>query len=606
MTNTDKNLEKLPTTWDLTPLLDGDDDPSIETIKQKITSATNTFISTWKNRTDYLENPTVLREALDQYEELQQFYGLSGNIGYYFSLRNAQDSESPAIKAKLNMTEQFALEIQNNMQFFYLNISRIQPTKQTELLSHESLRKYKHFLERIFAESKYILSDAEEKILNLKSLPAYENWVRMTASFLAKEERTVLTDKGKKSKLPFNGLISLMNHQHKEVRDSAAKAFNEVVEKYVEVGEAEMNAILADKKINDQLRGIARPDLMRHISDDIETTVVDTLVSSVSKRFDIPSRYYALKAKLMGVDKLQYHERNVEYGSIDKKYDYEDAVELVYAVFYHLDPSFADILKSFTEKGQLDVYPGKGKRGGAFCAHELLSQPTYVLLNHTGQLNDVLTLAHEMGHAINNELMRKQQHALYFGSPLSTAEVASTFMEDFVLEHILKDAAEELRLSIMMKKLNDDVSTIFRQISLYQFEQEMHASHRAEGYLSKEQIGELFSKHMAAYMGDAVDKSPGSQNWWLYWSHIRSYFYVYSYASGLLISKSLQSSVKQDPTFIEKVKDFLSSGLSDSPVNIFNKMSINIADPDFWQKGIGETEELLNQTEALAKKMGKI
>jgi len=274
-------------------------------------------------------------------------------------------------------------------------------------------------------------------------------------------------------------------------------------------------------------------------------------------------------------------------------------------VCQNLDLSCSGILDRFIENGLFDVYPRKGKVSGAFCAHLLMSQPTYILLNHTGRLNDVLTLAHEMGHGINNEFIKEKQNSLNFGTPLSTAEVASTFMEDFVLREIVKKADDELRLSIMMMRLNDEVSTIFRQVACYRFEQELHQEFSQKGYLSKDEIGRLFQKHMAAYMGDAVEQSPGSENWWIYWSHIRSFFYVYSYASGLLISKSLQHSVRKDPAFIGKVKDFLSAGLSDSPKNIFLRLGVDISDEQFWNKGLDEVEELLSETMALAKKLGK-
>jgi oligoendopeptidase F len=218
----------------------------------------------------------------------------------------------------------------------------------------------------------------------------------------------------------------------------------------------------------------------------------------------------------------------------------------------------------------------------------------------------VLTIAHELGHGINNELIKKKQHALDFGTPTSTAEVASTFMEDFVLDEIIHSADDEQRFAIMMQKLNDDVSSIFRQVACYRFERELHKDYRGKGYLSKEDIGKLFRKHMAAYMGNAVLQSEGSENWWVYWSHIRYFFYVYSYASGLLISKSLQNSVKQDPVFIHKVKEFLSAGLSDSPKNIFGRLGIDISDKRFWDKGLDEVESLLDDTEQLAKRLGKI
>ncbi len=594
------------TVWDLKPLFANDNDPRMEKRRTIVGQKSYEFINAWKDRADYLVDPEVLRQALDHYEEWKRGYGADGDEGYYFWLRTQQDQNNPKLKAKYNKIEEFGKRIENDSQFFHLRIARINPEHQKKFLGHGSLGKYRHFLERIFAEARYHLSEPEEKIMNLKSATSYSNWTKMTAGFLSREERTVVLENGKRRVRPFSEIVGLMNSKRKPVRNAAAEAFNGILSKHVDVAEAEINSVLQNKKVDDELRGTPRPDALRHLSDDIESEVVDSLIESVAIRFDISRRYYALKAKLLKAGKLKYHERNVEYGEVAKRYPYAKAVNLVYIVMAKLDPEFADIFGRFIKNGQIDAYPKKGKDSGAFCIHHLITQPTYILLNHTGKLHDVLTIAHELGHGINNELIRKKQHALDFGTPTSTAEVASTFMEDFVLEEVLHAADEEQRLAIMMQKLNDDVSSIFRQVACYRFEQELHRAYGEKGYLSKEEIGTLFRKHMAAYMGDAVEQSAGSENWWVYWSHIRYFFYVYSYASGLLISKSLQHSVRKDPAFIAKVKEFLSAGLSDSPKNIFTKLGINITDISFWNRGLNEVERLLNETEKLAEELGKI
>lgn len=593
-------------TWNLSALFRGDKAPDIEMKRKIVEKKSYEFIGRWKSRKDYLTDPAVLKKALDEYERWKRYWGCDGDEGYYFMLRTAQDQNDPELKAGFNIIENFAKRIENDIQFFHLQIAGIPPKYQSRFLSYSGMTQYRHFLERIFAESKYLLSEPEERILNLKSATSYANWTKMTAGFLAKEERRVTIHGGGSRIKTFSEISSLMNSRHKGERDSAAKAFNDILKKHVETAEAEINSILHNKKIDDELRGIPRPDLARHISDDIGSEVVDSLLNAVSGRFDIPSRYYRLKAGMLGVRKLRYHERNVEFGILKKKYKYNDAVRLIHRVLDRLDPEFSAILEKFTADGQFDVYPRKGKVSGAFCAHNLISQPTYILLNHTDRLNDVLTLAHELGHGINNELVRKKQNSLNFGTPTSTAEVASTFMEDFVLQELLLDAGYNLRLSLMMMKLNDDISTIFRQVACYRFEQELHREFRQKGYLPKEEIGRLFRKHMASYMGDYVEQSPGSENWWVYWSHIRSFFYVYSYAGGLLISKSLQRSVKDNHGFMKKVKDFLSAGLSDSPKNIFRKLGIDITGKGFWNRGIDEVESLLNETTVLARRLGKI
>jgi oligoendopeptidase F len=202
--------------------------------------------------------------------------------------------------------------------------------------------------------------------------------------------------------------------------------------------------------------------------------------------------------------------------------------------------------------------------------------------------------------------MREKLNSLSLGTPKSTAEVASIFMQDFVFKELIKEASDELKLSILISKLKDDINTVIRQTALYNFETQLHKEFRYKGYLSKEEIGKIFLNNMSKYMGDSVKQSSGSENWWMYIPHVRYMFYVYSYSMGALISKALQNGVRKDPKFIEKVKEFLSAGTSDSPKNLFLKLGIDITKKEFWNAGLDEVEELLNEAEALAKKLGKI
>ncbi len=593
------------TSWDLTPLFKSDNDPAVEKQLDVVERANKKFVDKWQKNERYLSDASVLKEALDEYEKLLRTYGTDGDAGYYFWLRTMQDQNDQTLKAKFAKVLDFSNKLRNELQFFELRLSKVDKQQQKKFLSDPQLNEYKHFLEKIFRLADYVLSEAEEKIMNLKEDPAHQKWEQMLSGFIAKEEREIVTEAGKKEKKNFEQLISLTSSSKKKIRDDAAKAVNDIFYKLVDLAEAEINAILANKKVDDELRNMQRPDLSRHLSDDMESEVVDTLINTVSKRNDISQRYYKLKAKLLGVKKLAYHERNVKFGSVDKKYSYEKGVTLVDEVFAKLDPEFAKIFRMFLDKGHIDVYPKKGKRGGAFCAYLHVPQPTYILLNWSDKLWDVETLAHEVGHGINDELMKKQ-NALNFGTPTSTAEVASTFMEDFVLQKILKTADEETQFGLMLAKLDAEVATIFRQVACYQFEIELHNTFREKGYLSHAEIGKIFQKYMSAYMGPGVEQSPGSENWWVYWSHIRMFFYVYSYAGGLLISKSMQNTVKNDPKFISKVKEFLSAGMSASPKDIFKNVGIDITDAAFWNKGLDEVESLLKSTEKLAKKMGKI
>jgi oligoendopeptidase F len=595
------------TTWNLKHLATGDNDPAFATKREAITTAANAFVKKWKKRTDYLEDPAVLLRALDEYERLHREHEPAGDEYIYFRHRQSQNADDSKVKARLGKAQEFVENIYNDLRFFSLNVAKIPAAKQKKFLVYPGLRKYKHYLQGHFLAAQYHLSDAEEKIISLKNNgPAYNNWKSMVDAFLAREEGETLGPDGKKATRGLEELLNLSSDPKPAVRDAAAAAINDIFKKNLPVAEAEMNSILQNKKIDDELRGFVRPDSAQHLDDDIDTDVVDALIEAVSKRNDIAKKIYQFKAKLLGIEKFKYHERNLKYGAVNATYSYQQAVDMVEKVYSKLDSDFASLFREAVEGGYIDVYPRKGKHGGAFCAGGAYHQHSYILLNYTNQLRDIMTLAHEMGHAINDELTRHAQNALNTGTPLSTAEVASTFMEQFVADEVMAEADDEMRLALMVEELNNNVAGIFRQTAAYRFEQELHGRFREQGHVSKEDIGRIFKKHMAAYMGSVVEQSEGSENWWVHWGHFRAPFYVYSYVSGHLIAKSLHAAVKKDPSFIVKVKEFLSAGLSDSPKNIFAKLGIDIASVEFWQAGLKEIEDTLKEAQKLAKKLGKI
>jgi oligoendopeptidase F len=578
---------------------------TVETEINRLRTLTTTFRELWKDRTNEFTHPPTLATAIGEYQAWATECGNAGALGYYAWLEQQLDSTSTENKTRYAKVMDVATELGNMVQFFDLAIGNIPVEAQALLLEAPELAPFKHYLGKSFARAQHQLSEPEERILNLKSTTAYERWVQLLSDRLDQEVRTVLTEDGEVEK-PFNDLFGLMQSTDEAVRDSAAAAITSVLQQYAPIAEAELNSVLYDKKINDELRGFARPDSARHLSDDVESDVVDAMIAAVEEYNSLAHDLYRLKADLMGKKQLKYHERNVPIGNVIANYPYDEAAPLVSRVLHGLDTEFGNIFDMFTREGRIDVAPRVGKSGGAFCVYWNSAEPVYVLLNHTGKLNDVLTLAHEMGHAINDEMMRKVQPELYFSTSLATAEVASTFMEDFVLEKLLEEADDELKFSLAMKRLDDDISTIHRQVACYQFERTLHDTLRKNGHVSSAEIGTIFSTHMHAYMGDAVEQPEWSKDWWVYWSHVRRYFYVYSYASGLIISKAMQAMVREDRSKINLVKQFLSAGASKSPKDLFADMGIDITDTAFWKQGLESIRVHLEETRELAKKLGKI
>lgn len=600
------DTKKIKTDWNFKLLYKSDNDPQIEKDKKIVEKKINAFVNKWEKRSDYLKDPKVLKQALDEYEDINAKYSTHGSYSPYFLLKGELDMTNTDYKAINNKLEDLATKLSNKIQFFSIRVAKIDKKTQKLFLASKLLKDYKHYLQKLFDSSKFLLSEEQEKIINLKSSVSHGDWAKMVEEFISKEEREYIDDNGKKKKGSFEVLLKTSSYgKTKKQRDLAFKHVNEILSKHVSTAEHEMNALLKNKKIDDELRGLTRPDQARHLADDMDSAVVDAMVKAVTENFNVPKKYYILKAKLLKQKKLQYNERTLQIGEIKTKFDFNKASNLVYDTFKNVDPEFAKIFQSFLYNGQIDVFPKKGKSGGAYCAAFLKSTPVFVLLNHNNTINDVSTIAHEMGHAINDELMRVQ-NSLNYDTPLSTAEVASTFMEDFVVEELKDRLSDEEKFIILFEELNDFVSSIYRQVAAYNFETELHSEFRKKGYLSHEEIGKIFTKNMKAYMGSGVTYDAGSENWWVYWSHFRRFFYVYTYASGLLISKSLQAKVKQDPKFIENVKEFLAAGCSDSPKNLFKKMGVDITDPNFWKQGLKEIEDQLNEAEKLAKKLGKI
>lgn len=587
--------------WDLTPLYKSDDDPQMKTDRVKATKNVEAFVKKWKKNKEYTKSPEVMLEALEDNQSLFDKNNSGYYEIYYLSKRLAQKSSNPALIAKYNDYDVYMTELANKMTFFGLSIKRIPKDKQKKFLDYKGLQKFKHYLEKTFEEGKYMLSEKEEQLLNILGKNASSNWTMMLKEFLSKYQTEGLNEKGEKEKLTLTQFFNLLESPDQKVRDEAGKQIHAINEHFSDVAEKEFNNNLEYSRKIDKLRGYSRPDQERHIADDIDSEVVDAMVQAVTDNFDISQEYYQAYSKALGKKKLKYHERHIPMSSSPMKFSYREGFDLVDSVFRKLDMEFSDIIRSYDKNRQVDVIPRKGKRGGAFCSGYTKDVPTYILLNHAGSLNNVLTIAHEFGHGINNELM-KEQEEFNFATPLSTAEVASTFFEGFVLEELMGKSTEEVKLDLVRQKLSDEIGTIFRQVAAYKFEQEVHKVAADKGYLSKGEIGKIFVKHMSAYMGPAVEQDQHADLWWVYWAHFRTPFYVYSYASGLLISKSLQAMVRENAKSIEKVKKFLSAGSSKSPKEIFAEMDIDITDPAFWQKGLNESRKLLKEFKKLTAK----
>ncbi len=593
----------MKTKWDLKQLFP---DGNIEEYTERKVRKWKAFASKYRKDKSFLKSPPKLKEALDEYCKLRIVYDTYGLDNFYYRLASDLKLDNSDLKQKEKKHYDISLNLANQLEFFSLELGKVSKDRQKEFLRSPLLSEYKYFLKRLFVVSKYFLLEESEKIMKLLSTSSYSNWVRMTDELLNTEKALVHNSNGKKEEISFSELTERINDPRKKIRKEAGKKFNEILEKYLKVAEYEINSILDEKRVSDNLRGYKYPEETNHIVNDVSTEMVGKLVEEVTKRNDLSHRYYELKAKLMGKKKLEYYERNVPLGSVSKRYSFTEASDIVGNVIKQVDSGFYQIYSTLLSNGQVDVFPEVGKKSGGYCVGNTISSPIFILLNYIGTYKNVTTLAHEMGHAINNELMRNIKNPLYYGISSITQEVSSNFFEDFVCDEVSKSLSKEEQLNVLMERLNSGVSSVHRQIACYKFERDLHREFRKKKFLSYEDIGALFSNKMKEYMGDFVDHPKYSHNWWLYWRHIRLYFYVYSYASGYLISWYMQRQVRKDKQWVKKLKKFMKAGSSDSPTNILKSIGIDIESGELWKEGLDEMEGMLEKAEKLAKELGKI
>ena len=582
----------LKTEWDLSVFYKGVTDPAIEQDQKMADKAMAAFAKKYREDKRHLKNAKALVEALTAYEGLIALP--AARASYYVFYRkdlNIEDKEAEALAARL---EERGTRRGNQILFFTLELGKISKEKQLEFLKAPVLAPFTYWLEQVFENARYDLSEAEEKILSLKEDVSHGRWVQLTDNVLNK--KTVEFD-GKS--LPLPEAVGILANQSTAKRRKLGTLLNEAYESVADVAEGEINAIYTDKKIEDELRGMKEPyeATIRGYQNDVKSVLA--LVEAVEKSAKIAHRFYEVKRKLLKLSHLTYADRSASIGELKTKMPFEKAAPIVREIFEELDPVYAGIFDRLIASGQVDVHPKKGKAGGAYCASGP-GVPTFVLLNHTDTFDSVKTLAHEMGHAVHAE-RSKDQRPLYEGHPISTAETASTFFEYAALKRLVANLPKEERIIALHNVIQDDISTVFRQIACFSFERSLHALIRKEGYVPKERIADLMNEHMQAYLGPAFKLTRGDGYFFVNWSHIRRFFYVYSYAYGQLISKGLHAKLEKDPAFIKKVDGFLSAGESMSPEDIFKKCGLNTKKPDIFLEGLKAIERDVAQLERLIK-----
>ncbi len=582
------------TEWNFTLFYASDSDPQIEKDVVLAEKAAQKFEKKWKSNSSYVDNLSELKKSLSDYEVLIGMKEFSKPV-LYFYLRQDVDSKNQKATAELSRLQSRLTAAQNKTIFYNLNLGKITKETQKNILKDSTFKKYYYFLELIWKSAKYDLAEGEEKILSLMSEPASDMWSRGFDKVLSNQK---IEYKGEM--IPVAQAMDLVFNLDTEERKKLQLKINQSMMSISDFAESEINAVYTKKKIEDELRGYKNPydaALLRYQND--EKTVMN-LVDTVTKNFKLSHKFYALKAKILGLEKLDYAARGISIGKIEKEFGFEKGCEILLKSFEKVSPKYKDMLQSYLDNGQIDVYPKVGKTGGAYCCGNL-GVPTFVLHNYTNTYRSVNTFAHEMGHAFHTDLS-KSQGPMYEDYTTSVAETASTLFENFAFDELFETLTDDERIIALHDKINSAIATIFRQIACFNFEKELHELVRLKGFASKEEIAKLMNKHMKSYLGPKFELTDEDGYYFVNWGHIRRFFYVYSYAYGELISGALYAEYKKDKTFLTKIEQFLSAGGSKSPYKIFKDIGIDTTKPDFFQNGINKIEEELKVLEKLVNK----
>ena len=588
--------------WDLTDIYQGLDDPQIEADLQACRTGSESFSKTYRGLFARQPSAEVIRTAL---VELERLYQKLSQLGAYAGLRTAVENLDVECRQLEDRIDQASVEIQNRLTFFDLEWLEVPAAEALQLANAPELQNYRHYLLSSRRYQPHTLGEKEEVLLNQKSLTARSAWVNLFDEFLASLEYR-LDYAGETQTLTQPALLALSYQADRDLRRAAQECLYTELSRHELVLTNVYNAITQDHSLNDQIRHYGNPIESRHLANEISPQVVERMQAVTEANYDIAHRYYRLKARLLGLDKLATYDQYAPVATNLPSCTYENGRDMVLAAFGRFDPALQGIASKFFEHNWIDAEVRPGKRGGAFSASIVPTIHPYVMLNWTDKLRDVNTMAHELGHGIHQYMSREQTY-LNFHHPLPVAETASVFGEFLTFDHLMATEQDpEVRLGLLCSKVEDAFATVFRQNVLTRFEQTAHSARR-EQKLSSPDLCEFWWQANHALYGDAVEMLELYRWGWSYIPHfIHTPFYCYAYVFGELLVLSLYRMYQEEgQAFTPRYLELLRSGSKWAPAELLQRVGADINDEHFWQKGFEVLRSLVNQAEELATKLGR-
>jgi oligoendopeptidase F len=582
--------------WRLEHLYPAMDSPQFAADLARASEKAKTFAAARKGRSAELlaQGGDALADAIRDYEALQD---LMGRLMSYASLVYAGDTSDPAKAKFYGDAQERVTEIAGDLLFFELELNRLDDSALDAAMAGGALAHYRPWLEDIRKEKPHQLADEIEQLFLEKSVTAAGAWNR-----LFDETVSSLRFELDGEALTLEPTLARMSDPDEAKREAAAHALAKTFGANLRVFTLILNTLAKDKEISDRWRKFQDIADSRHLANRVEREVVDALAQAVTESYPrLSHRYYALKARWFGKDKLAHWDRNAPLPrAATRIFSWEQARDTVLGAYAGFSPQMANIARRFFDEGWIDAPVRPGKSPGAFAHPTTPSAHPYVLVNYLGKPRDVMTLAHELGHGVH-QVLAAPNGALMAPTPLTLAETASVFGEMLTFRALLASAADPAeRKAMLASKVEDMLNTVVRQIAFYKFERLIHTERR-KGELTSEQISAFWMSVQSESLGPAIDLGPGYETFWTYIGHfIHSPFYVYAYAFGDCLVNSLYGVYENaHEGFVERYFALLSAGGSKPYGELLAPFGLDAKDPKFWSIGLGLVERMITELEAM-------
>ena len=586
--------------WDLSDLYSDIEAPELEEDLTSMAAQAAAFEKKYKGRIVRSDvTADLLRCALEAYESLLQS---QYKPGAFASLLFSTDTADSRRGALLQRTREVGSAAAKHLIFFDLEVGNIPRDTFDAIIDEPQLKPYRHYLQLQREHAKHNLSEAEEGILEETANTGGRAFGRLFTEITSRQTFRLGEDE-----LTQSELLARFHDPNRETRKAASAALTHALKEGAHVLTFIFNTLLHEKQVVDRLRGFSTPEAARHLDNELEEAVVNTVVDVCVNNYTTVSDYYRLKRELLGLDELTHYDRYAPITSDRTKFSFNEAKDVVLDAFGRFSTKLGEITEPFFSRRWIDAALRTGKQGGAYCAGITPDLHPYILLNYTGEPRDVMTLAHELGHGVHDVLASKQNLLNYY-PVLPLAETASTFGEMLVFDALQTTlSSPHERLALLCGKIEDTFATVFRQIAMYRFEREAHRLRREEGEQPTEAYCELWQRTMQEMFGGSLKLGEEHQWWWLYIPHInRSPFYVYAYAFGELLVLSLYAKYQQEgEAFVPAYFDLLRAGGSAPPAKLIANMGIDITSSNFWQGGCNLIHQRVRQAKELAKEISE-